>query len=100
MDKALWKSNRRALNSAFSVAAIKTYIPHFNEKSRKLINRMHPYLIEAGDLHRSISVCMMDISTSALFGIEMNLQESELGDLLFKFEKTIVNSLQYRFPRV
>lgn len=99
-DKERWKSNRRELNSAFSVSAVRTYIPHFNEKSRELINQMRPYLNKASNVYRIISICIIDITVRTMFGIDMHLQESDLGGFFYEIEKKIVNSIQYRFPRI
>lgn len=100
VDKEIWKSNRRALNSAFTVTAINSYMPHFNEKSHIMIGRMRPYLNEAGDIYRFISVCIMDMTVRTMFGVNMNFQESELGDHFYEIEKKIVNAIQFRIPRI
>lgn len=58
-DKETWKPHRRALNSAFSVKALQSYIPHLNSKSRILLQQMQPFLKECGDLYRTIFICMI-----------------------------------------
>lgn len=99
VDKEVWKPNRRALNSAFAITALQSYMPFLNKKSRILIERMKPQINELNDLYRTISLCMMDMSTRTLMGIEMNLQ-SEYGTFLQTTFKQIMNSIQYRVQRI
>lgn len=99
VDKEMWKPNRRALNSAFAITALQSYMPYLNKKARILIERMAPQVNEPNDLYRTISLCMMDMSTRTLMGIEMNLQ-SEYGTFLQTTFKQIMNSIQYRVQRI
>lgn len=99
VDKELWKPNRRALNSAFAIPALQSYMPFLNKKSRILVKQMEPNINEINDLYRTISLCMMDMSTRTLMGIEMNLQ-SEYGTFLQTTFKQIMNSIQYRVQRI
>lgn len=100
VDKNEWKSQRRALNSVFTVTATQSSIPYINQKSRTLIDCMRPYLNKTGDFHRIISICMFEIIMKTMLGVDMDLQQSERGQQLYETEKQILNSVQHRVPRI
>ncbi|XP_055304013.1 probable cytochrome P450 313a4 [Sitodiplosis mosellana] len=98
-DKEIWKPHRCALNSAFNMKALQSYIPHLNDKSRILLKQMEPFLEERGDLYRTIFICMMDMIARTTMGSELNLQIKERGESLYRTVKIIMNSVQYRVVR-
>lgn len=100
VDKDEWKSQRRALNSVFTVTATQSAIPHINQKSRILIDCMRPYLNETDDFHRIISICMFEIIMKTMLDVDMDLQQSERGQQLYETEKKILNCVQHRMPRI
>lgn len=60
-DREIWKPHRRALNSAFNVKVLQSFIPHLNNKSRILLQQMDQFLNKPGDLYRTIFICMIGI---------------------------------------
>lgn len=98
-DREIWKPHRRALNAAFNVKVLQSYIPHLNDKSRILLKKMEPFLKEPGDLYRTIFICMMDMITRTTMGSELNLQLEEQGEFFYKTVRIILNSVQYRVVR-
>lgn len=99
-DQDQWKPNRRALNTAFTVSTLQNYIPQLNDKSRILLKQMSAHLNEAGDIYRTISICMIDMVTRTMMGTEMHLQSNERGEFIYKIAKQIMNSIQYRLTRL
>ncbi|XP_055309430.1 probable cytochrome P450 313a4 [Sitodiplosis mosellana] len=97
-DREIWKPQRRALNTAFSVKVLQSYIPQLNDKSRILLQQMEPFLSEAGDLYRTIFICMIDMIARTTMGTEMSLQ-SERGAFLYETVKLIMTNVQYRITR-
>lgn len=120
-DREIWKPHRRALNTAFNVKVLQSYLPDLNDKSRILLQQMEPFLSKSGDLYRIIFICMLgklfpfiflnrifqtnsmkritDMIMKTTMGTEMNLQ-SEQGAFLYKICKLIMTNLQYRISRI
>lgn len=98
-DREIWKNDRRALNTAFDVKILQSYVPLMNEKSRILIKRMEPFLNETGNIYRTIFICTMDTITKTTMGTELNMQ-SEYGNVIYGIFKQIMDSIQYRASRL
>ncbi|XP_055316405.1 probable cytochrome P450 313a4 [Sitodiplosis mosellana] len=97
-DREIWRPHRRALNTSFNVKMLQQYAPFLNDKSRILLKKMEPFLVEPGDLYRTIFICMIDMITRTTMGTEMDLQ-SERGASLYKIIKLVMNNIQYRVIR-
>lgn len=97
-DKEIWKPQRRALNAAFNVKVLQSFIPHFNDKSRILLQRIDEFHDKPCDLYRTIFICMMDIISKTTMGTELSLQ-SEQGAMLYKTVRMIMANVQYRITR-
>lgn len=97
-NKDRWKSDRRALNSAFNLQMLRNYTPYLNEKSRILLQKLEPFIDSPGNLYRQIFICMMDMITRTTMGIEKHVQFKS-GDLHYAMAKQVLNSIQYRVPR-
>lgn len=87
-----WKPHRRALNGVFNLRALQTLVPILNEKSRILLTKMEPLLIERGNLYRTIFICMIDMISRTITGEEMNLQ-SERGGFYYEKAKIFMNNV-------
>lgn len=59
VDKEIWRPHRRALNTSFNVKMLKQYMPFLNAKSRILVKKTETFLVEPGDLYRTIFICMI-----------------------------------------
>lgn len=99
IDKEIWKSDRRALNTAFNVKMLQNYVPLLNEKSHILLEKLQLFLHEPGDLYRTIFICMMDMVTRTTMGTDMNMQ-SDRGLFFYKIAKQIMHNVMYRIPRL
>lgn len=99
IDKETWRPHRRALNAAFNVKMLNRYVPLLNGKARTLINRLQSHLSQPVDLYFILSVCMLDMITGSMMGIEKHLQ-SDYGSSLVRVAKHITNSIQYRVSRI
>lgn len=98
-SKEEWKPDRRALNTAFNVRTLQSYVPSLNNKSRILIKNMKQYLNKRSDLYRTIFIGLIDMITKTTMGCEMDMQ-SERGALFYGIVKTIMNNVQYRSTRI
>lgn len=100
-DKETWKTDRRALNTAFNVKMLHSYVPLLNQKSHILLEKLESFQNEPGNLYRTIFICMMDMVTRTTMGTEMNLQQqSDRGVFFYKIAKQIMHNVQYRIPRL
>lgn len=98
-DKEMWKPHRRALNAAFNVKMLNSYVPLLNAKAQTLVHRLQPFRNQSVDLYFILSVCMLDMITRTMMGSEMHLQ-SEHGASIVRIAKQIMNSIQYRVSRM
>ncbi|XP_031618056.1 probable cytochrome P450 313a4 [Contarinia nasturtii] len=98
-NREIWKPHRRALNTAFNLKMLQSYVPLLNHKSRILIEQMEPFLQEPGDIYRMIYIGMIDMVTKTTMGTEMNLQLNGRGAYLYNIAKLIMNNIQYRITR-
>lgn len=76
------------------MAMIQSYVPLLNEKSRILLEKMADHVGSAGDVYKTIFVCMIDMVTKTTMGSELNLQETERGLFLYQIAKKIMNNIQ------
>lgn len=98
-DKKQWKPDRRALNAAFNINMLQSYVPLLNDKSRILTEKMKPFLRESGDMFGSIFIGMMDMISRTTMGIEMQLQ-SDHGRNIYPIVKQLMANIQYRILHV
>lgn len=98
-EKERWRPDRRALNTAFNVKMLQSYVPLLNEKSRVLIEKMKPMVRQPGDLYRTIFICMIDMVVRTTMGTEMHLQMQH-GERLYQLAKQLMNNIQYRVARI
>lgn len=97
-DREIWKSDRRALNTAFEVKILQSYLPLLNEKVRILLTKMEPHLNKTADFYRLIFICTMDSIAKTTMGTEMNMQ-LERSDFFYAIFKQIMENIQYRATR-
>ncbi|XP_031618068.1 uncharacterized protein LOC116337548 [Contarinia nasturtii] len=98
-NREVWKPHRRALNTAFNLKILQSFVSIFNHKSCIIIKQMEPFLQEPGDLYRTIFIGMIDMITKTTMGTEMNLQLNGRGVVLYDIVKSVMNNIQYRITR-
>ncbi|XP_062557039.1 uncharacterized protein LOC134221888 [Armigeres subalbatus] len=73
----LWKSQRKALNSTFNLRILHSFIPIFEECSRKLVVRLNQTnLSQPINIARFVSHCTLEMVCGTTLGMEHLQQES------------------------
>ncbi|XP_031641096.1 probable cytochrome P450 313a4 [Contarinia nasturtii] len=98
-NREVWKPHRRALNPAFNLKMLQSFVPLLNQKTHVLIKQMEPFLQEPGNVYRTIFIGMIDMVTKTTMGTEMNLQLDGRGAFFYDTVKSIMNNIQYRLTR-
>ncbi|EJY57330.1 AAEL017215-PA [Aedes aegypti] len=76
--RRLWKQQRKALNSTFNLKILHSFIPIFEECSRKLVNRLqnHVGCSKPINLAQFVSQCTLEMVCGTTLGMEHLQQES------------------------
>lgn len=98
-DREIWKSDRRALATAYDTKVLHTYLPFINIKSRILLKQFEPYRKTVGNLYRLIFIYTLDKIVRTTMGTEMHMQTSQYGNYIYGIFKRIMESIQYRSIR-
>lgn len=69
-----WKKHRRMLSHGFTLNEFRKYFSHFTEKTETLMDVLKAESAGAGevDFSRAVTMCTLDIISSAGFGFEMD----------------------------
>lgn len=98
-DRDIWISDRRALNTAFNIKILHSYIPQLNEKVCRLVQQMEPLLEKPDDLYRTIFISYMDSIARTTLGTEIDMQSKivpQRGLFYYGIFKQIMENIQYR----
>lgn len=98
-SKEMWRGDRRALNTTFTLRILQGYIPLINEKIRVLTERFGDHIDQPGDLYKTIFIGMIDTVIRTIIGVDVHAQETELGVELYNTVKKIMACIQYRVSR-
>lgn len=101
-NREIWKPDRRALNVAFNLKILHSYIPLINEKAHRLLRKTEAHINEAFDLYQTIFICMLDTISRTTMGVEIDMQ-SEIdvnrGPYYYGNFRQIMENIQYRMTR-
>ncbi|XP_065086710.1 cytochrome P450 4c21-like [Ochlerotatus camptorhynchus] len=87
---ALWKSQRKVLNSTFNLRILHSFIPIFVDCSRKLIDRLEQAPREdAINLYQYVSHCTLEMVCGTTLGME-NLRRASGSRFLRHIERAMV----------
>lgn len=97
-DIDVWRPHRRALNTAFNLKVLTSYVPKINGKAAVLVDQLDSMASEnsAIDLYSMVFRCLVDIISSTTMGVEMNMQ-SPRGELVQRATKVVMANIQRRF---
>ncbi|XP_063239702.1 cytochrome P450 4C1-like [Bacillus rossius redtenbacheri] len=82
-DPTDWKRFHRIITPAFGLPTLKSFIPVFNEKSRKLVDVLREH--EDGqpfDILEHMTLCTLDIVIETSLGSNMNMLKNKRMDLM------------------
>lgn len=75
----LWRTHRKLLNPTFFVKVINTFIPTFNEKSKKMIEVWNQNLVgqKEFDAFKPVSLFILEALLSTTIGLNKDIQNEE-----------------------
>lgn len=80
-----WKSHRRVLNSTLGPKMVKSFIPIFNEKYKKMVDLMDRQVDEPVDMHLIMFKSTIDVVFQSSFDVNWSMQNhcgEQLRDLI------------------
>lgn len=95
----IWKEHRRALNPTLGPKMVSSFVPIFNEKSKKMVDLMERQLGCTVDMHRIMFKASIDSIMNASYGINWSMQ-NQRGDDIHDMILHIMHGLQLRIQRV
>lgn len=81
----LWKIHRKFLNPCFSPKLLQSFIPIFNNSSRRMVEYLTPHLVKGDefDLYWNVGKCTLDMICATSMGSKDDLQGPD-GDEFMK----------------
>lgn len=95
----IWKEHRRALNPTLGPKMVSSFVPIFNEKSKKMVDLMERQLGGIVDMHRIMFKASIDSIMNASFGVNWSMQ-NQRGDDIHDIIIAIMRGLQLRIQRM
>lgn len=95
----VWKEHRRALNPTLGPKMVSSFVPIFNEKSKKMVDLMERQVGEVVDMHLIMFRAAIDSIMSASFGVNWSMQNKR-GDDIHDMILKIMTGLQLRIQRI
>lgn len=95
----IWKEHRRALNPTLGPKMVSSFVPIFNEKSKKMVDLMERQLGGIVDMHRIMFRAAIDSIMCASFGVNWSMQ-NQRGDDIHDIIIQIMRGLQLRIQRI
>lgn len=95
----IWKHHRRILNPTLGIKMVNSFMPIFNEKSRKMVDLMERRIDKNVDMQRIMFKQAADTIMSASFGLNWSLQNKR-GDYIHDLILSIMQGCQLRIQRV
>lgn len=86
---SLWKTHRKLLDPSFHINVLQSFIPVFNEKSRRLVREFEKRLNQPeDDVFLQLSACTLETLLNTMFGIERDIQsDAQSNTYLHAYEK-------------
>lgn len=96
-DEDIWRPHRRALNTAFNLKVLASYVPKINEKTTIFVDHLDAMASENStiDLYSMVFRCLIDIISSTTMGAEMEMQ-SRRGEMFQRATKVVMENVQRR----
>ncbi|XP_055297855.1 cytochrome P450 4C1-like [Sitodiplosis mosellana] len=75
---ALWKPSRKLLNPMFNLKTLQSFIPIFNQKTRRLVKELEEMVGKpAFDIGPSMNTCTLDAICSTVMGLDIDLKSNK-----------------------
>lgn len=95
----IWKIHRRAIIPTFSLKVLNSFLPIFNEKSKRMVDLMERNIGKAVNMHRNMFKQSLDVTIKSAFGVNFPMQ-NEIGDEFCNKLIQIFECIQLRFHSV